>query len=150
MSTARQPEVNFFHSWRVVVCSTFQVSGFHKSKKQWQYEFNNVKEFLKRKASFPIDVRRSKKFLLKLPKSSFGLLSRKVAGWISGRAFFKTPEEILGPGRVCHPLINGSCEFLCKVGLISYQDFLTGERISLLVGYFVCQKKDVRNTVVYP
>ena len=69
-------------------------------------EFDNVKEFLKRKASFPIDVRRSKTFLLKLPKSSFGLLSRKVAGCISGRASFKTPEEILRPGRVSHPFIS--------------------------------------------
>jgi len=65
LSDVRQPEVDFFHSWAVVL-RKFSVSRLHNSKELSNTNFV-ASRYFKMKNTSPVDVRRSKTTLPKLP-----------------------------------------------------------------------------------
>ena len=66
LSHASQPEMDFLHSWAVVLVKR---SGklLYKGKDTQQYNLVTSRDVKKEKATLPVDLRRQKTFLLKLP-----------------------------------------------------------------------------------
>ena len=66
LNDVRQPEVDFFYLWAVVF-PKFSLSRLHSSKETFNTNFLASRNFKMKNTSLPVDERRSKTTLPKLP-----------------------------------------------------------------------------------
>ena len=82
MCDARQPEVDMLHSWAVILDKFFLQIVSIRAKKLSNTNLVASRYFKREKSSRPVDVRRSKTSLLKLPSNIKGFSRRGNRAWV--------------------------------------------------------------------